>query len=213
VGVVLLTVLLNTWGNQYYARYLGHVHPVLVMMIVSALGFLLLSQLHKKGEFLVTRTFQRTLFLRCLGLVFLFALVAVCVDLNTPFPEDINVPFPESLLFYPSIAFLVEIVFHVVPLYIPLLILDRFRKRDPSKWTVWYAIMAISLIEPTFQVSDMHASPMWVQVVVWINLFLFNGVQLFIFRKFGFLLMYLSRIVYYVIWHLIWGEVRLEVIF
>jgi hypothetical protein len=40
-----------------------------------------------------------------------------------------------------------------------------------------------------------------------------NLAGLFLFRRFGFLPMYALRLFYYLIWHILWGYLRLSVLF
>ena len=72
--------------------------------------------------------------------------------------------------------------------------------------------MRCSLIEPTYQIY-MDAYPVWAMIVVWMNLFSFNVLQLFVFTRYDFVSMYALRLVYYLFWHVIWGSLRLEIIF
>ena len=61
------------------------------------------------------------------SLAALLGIVMILVDTKIIFSADMNVLFPESLLFYPAIGFLVEIVFHVLPLAGLLLVLNSLR--------------------------------------------------------------------------------------
>jgi hypothetical protein len=40
-----------------------------------------------------------------------------------------------------------------------------------------------------------------------------NLVQLTLFRRYDFLTMYAFRLVYYLVWHVAWGHLRLQVLF
>lgn len=151
------------------------------------------------------------------GLAVLFALITILVvDLNVPFPADLNVLFPESLLFYPAIGFFVEILFHVLPLSILLISLTSIFKNANHKNIIWICIIIVSLLEPVFQTMPLFSSnhyPLWAAVVVLLNLFLFNLSQLYIFKRYDFISMYSFRLVYYLIWHIVWGYMRLKILF
>jgi hypothetical protein len=41
----------------------------------------------------------------------------------------------------------------------------------------------------------------------------FNAVQMSIWRHYDFVSMYTMRLVYYLQWHIVWGSVRLHVLF
>ena len=59
-----------------------------------------------------------------------FGIWQACADLFvTRFPKDINVPAPQSLLFYPAIGYVVEVVFHALPLALLLVALDRLPEK------------------------------------------------------------------------------------
>ena len=80
------------------------------------LGFISLSFLLSKKWFTIHKKYSIKKVFPYAGLTVFFALVAILIDINIVYPADMNIPFPESLLFYPIIAFLVEIIFHVVPM-------------------------------------------------------------------------------------------------
>jgi len=128
------------------------------------------------------------------------------------FPEDTNILFPESLLFYPAIAFLVEIVFHVLPTAILLVFLMAIFKTVDQEKLILICIFLVALIEPTFQIR-VGDYPLWALIITWINLYLFNLTQLFVFKHYGFISMYFFRLVYYLMWHIIWGHFRLDLLF
>ena len=56
-------------------------------------------------------------------LVLLSILAVVVADILLRYPEDTNAPWPAALLFYPAIGFVAEILFHVVPLALLMLLL------------------------------------------------------------------------------------------
>jgi hypothetical protein len=76
-------------------------------------------------------------------------------------------------------------------------------------------LLIVALLEPVFQtvLSASGEIPLPGLVAVFVNLFIFNVAQLALFRRSGFLAMYGSRLVYYLIWHIIWGHFRLAIIF
>ena len=44
----------------------------------------------------------------------------------------------------------------------------------------------------------------------WLHIFLFNVFQLLIFRRCDVVSMYSLRFVYYFIWHVVWGHIRVS---
>jgi len=53
----------------------------------------------------------------------------------------------------------------------------------------------------------------WLQAFVAAHVFAINLIQLYVFRRFGFMAIYGFRFVYYACWHVIWGYLRLQLIF
>ncbi len=127
------------------------------------------------------------------------------------FSDTINVRFPLSLLFYPVIALAAEFFFHLLPLYLFL------RWGSPYKSNRIEAlkgpfIYVLALVEPVLQVLfDAGQLTVWATVYLGVHIYVFNIVQLLTFRFNGFWPMYLLRLVYYLIWHIIWGYLRLEI--
>jgi hypothetical protein len=211
-GVVVLTGILYFSDNPFQ-RFIGGINPLIASFFIILLGFISLSFLLSRGWFAIYKKENlRGLFRRSI-LAVPFALITILVvDLNVPFPADLNVLFPESLLFYPAIGFFVEILFHVLPLSIFLLSLTSIFKNANHKNIIWISIIIVSLLEPVFQTMPLFSSshyPLWAATIVLLNLFLFNLSQLYIFKRYDFISMYSFRLVYYLIWHIVWGNIRI----
>jgi hypothetical protein len=148
------------------------------------------------------------------GLAILFALPTILVDISVRFPEDLNILFPQSLLFYPAIAYVVEVLFHLLPLSLLLIVLTSiFKKVDQNK-VIWFCILIVALLEPAYQtIGFIEQYPLWTVIYVGLHVFLFNVVQLSIFKRYDFISMYSFRLVYYILWHIVWGYARLPVLF
>ena len=126
-----------------------------------------------------------------------------------------NVPPPWSLLFYPVIAYVVEVIFHAVPLALLLATLGPlFRKLNRTS-LVWVCIVLASVLEPMFQLraglAAKHLS--WLEVYVGLHVFAFNVVQMYVFRRYDFVSLYSLPLFYYLHWHIIWGYLRLQGLF
>ena len=120
------------------------------------------------------------------------------------------------LYLYPAMAFLVEILFHVLPLAVLLFIIGSILKGAKFEVVFWICVLIVASLEPTYQMKDMVSSnrfQIWAIAFVWIHIFLINFFQLFIFQKQGFISMYTFRLVYYLFWHIAWGYVRLGLLF
>jgi len=148
------------------------------------------------------------------ALATLLTVPVIIVDVLGGFPRDINVALPEALLFYPSIAFVAEIVFHVVPLAALLGALAPALDGLGRERTLWTCILLASAAEPIFQVLMARGdSPGWAVTYLGLHLSAFGLVALYLFKKYDFMTMYAFRATYYVTWHILWGFARLQLLF
>ena len=213
VLVVAATVKLNFSNSLIFERFIGNLNPLITILFSAILGFLLLYLLLSKEWFSIYQKKNHSALLRYAGIVLLFVSVAIYVDLKIGFPADMNILFPESLLFYPVIAFFVEILFHVLPLLVLLFVTTFILKKVPYNKLLWVSIFIVAMLEPTYQAIYMDSNPTWAIVVIWINLYSFNITQLIVFKRYDFISMFALRLVYYLFWHIIWGSMRLELIY
>ncbi len=147
------------------------------------------------------------------GIAVLFGFEVIVADVwFAEYPADINIPFPRSLLFYPTIGFIVEISFHLLPLAAGIFALSRFTKL-PKRKVVWVSIFATSALEPLYQMWFSNHDSLITLIYTGIHVFLFSLVQLLVFKRFGFISMYGFRLVFYAIWHVAWGTLRLDLLF
>jgi len=215
-GAVGLAAILQLSDPSIFPRFIGTIHPLIAFPLVGILGSGLLVLMLRRGWF---TSFEREHLKwggRCAAVGALFALVTVVLDLKVVFPPDINVAFPAALLFYPAIGFVVEVVFHLLPLSILLLALSAIPRIISPRRAMLLAIAIVSLLEPIFQTLPMAASdhyPLWAVVFLGLHLALFNGFQLLSFRRFDFVTMYAARLGYYLVWHVVWGDLRLLLLF
>jgi hypothetical protein len=137
-----------------------------------------------------------------------FAILVVIVDRFAGI-EVTNVPAPWSLLFYPSIALVVEVVFHMAPLALLVVSLRSIAPAYTDR-AAWACILLVSLLEPIYQLrySLADQSLSWLEAYIWAHVWGINLVQLFLFRRFGFASMYGMRLAYYFLWHIVWGYMR-----
>ena len=216
IGILGLTGIGYSSHNLLFQRFLGRANPLLAIIFIILLGVILLSVLLSQGWFAIYKKENLKGLFRSSGLAALLGLIAILVDLKIVSPADMNVLFPESLLFYPTIGFLVEILFHVLPLSVLLIILTSMFRTISYKKIIWVCILIVSLLEPIYQTIWMGSSnqyPLWAVVYVGFHVFLINLFQLIIFKRYDFISMYLFRLVYYLFWHIGWGHIRLKVLF
>lgn len=215
LGVVGAAWALHLAHSQAFQPYFGDVNPVLATTFVSLLGVASAAYLnsrrwfaiHSKGEF------RRSL-IWSVSLATLLVIPVVVVDIFGGFPKDLNVAAPQSLLFYPVMALIAEVAFHVVPLSLLILVLGPLLMRMGRETTLWFCIIAASMIEPSFQVAwGSEKSPLWANAYVGLHVFAFNMLELYLFKRYGFFSMYMFRIIYYAYWHILWGYLRLQLLY
>ena len=120
-----------------------------------------------------------------------------------------NVPTPDALLFYPAIGLLVEVCLHAVPLAVLVALFARSGIKNDR--TFWLMAIAVATLEAGFQLGAATTLP--TAAFSGIQLLTFGLVQLYVFRRFGFMSMYTFRLAYYFMWHIVWGAVRLHWLF
>ena len=212
--IAILTGILYVRNAFLFQAFFGKLHPYLAVLIVILLGTILSVFFLSRGWFVIQKAGEFKGILIAAGLAALPGLVIILIDLKAVFPEDVNRPFPDSLFFYPIFGFVVEVVFHMLPLALLLFILNSIFKLNFEK-IIWPCILVVALLEPIFQTVLGFSEPYstWVTVCVFLNILLINLFQLSIFKRYDFVSMFSFRLVYYAIWHIVWGQLRLSLLF
>jgi len=189
---------------------MGSADPILTVVIVSGAGVLVLTWLQRQRQFAIWRDGHRAWPVLTL-MAGLLAVPMIVVDVLGGFPSLFNVQAPHSLLFYPTIALVAEITFHVLPVGAASLTGKWIFPRADRGRFLTAAIIAIALIEPLLQVSWFAGrSPVWVSAFLGVCVYVVNLTGLYLFRRFDFFTMYFFRFVYYAVWHVAWGYVRVR---
>ena len=207
IGSVVVAAGFELSGSGAYRFLFGELSATLITLVTCALGGLSLVHLDRRGWFSWGDA-ERMQYAKIVALGLVLPLPVILVDLVGGFPADINLRSPDALAFYPAIAVVAQMVFHVIPLAVASLAW-RASERAPR-----LALVIAVLIEPVLQVIwGAEQSPAWANAYVGIHLLAFNVVEVMIFRRFGFLPMYVFRFAYYVVWHIGWGHARLTLLF
>lgn len=201
--------------SGFFRPFFGDIPPVLAVSGIAVGGAASLGFLRSRDwfEIIPAKGLGRGLAVAAIAGT-LLGLEAILTESSNlvRFDEDINVRLPWSVLFYPVIAYVVEVVFHALPLALLLAALgSRFGKQHPDR-LVWSCILAISIIEPVYQLSISDRVSLS-EAYVAVHVFAINIVQFYVFRRYGFVSMYSLRLVYYTWWHIIWGYFRLQWLF
>jgi len=213
-GQIGAAAILRTTGSSYFHRFFGGLDPVLVAALACAFGAGSLAWLRRHRWFEIHRAGAGwRAFLPVAAAATALALVMILFDVFVTFPADINVPPPDSLLFYPLMGYVVECAFHAMPLAL-LLTLVR-TNTDPRAGVFWLIVVVVALLEPVFQTRAAPPAgfPLWASAYVGLHIFAINLIQLVVFTRRGFVSMYGFRLVYYLWWHIVWGWLRLGLLF
>lgn len=215
-----LSIIVTALGSILYyldadpfIRFLGNLNPLLAIIISIFTGLFLLKYLINKANFSIYKRSNTKNSLILIGLAFLFGIEIIVADIwFIEYPADINIPFPKSLLFYPTIGFIVEVFFHLLPLSIIIFILSQFSNLSLIK-VIWISLISVSILEPIYQMWFVSQNSLLIVIYTGIHVFLFSLTQLLIFKRFDFISMYLFRLVFYSIWHIFWGYHRVDILF
>ncbi len=192
-----------------YNTILGDINPMIFFTASSVVAYLSLIYIDKFEWHFIDRQFTINRSLYYISISMLLGLMPVLIDIWQPFPRDINVLFPDSIIFYPTIGVAAEIIFHLIPLVILILIFkNRLAKLS------WVFIIIPAAVEPTFQIMSGNTLDMLSlkDMLIFLEILIFSIVQMRTFMKFGFIAMYICRLGFYLTWHFVWGELRLELL-
>ncbi len=214
--IMAATTILTLEQAFLFQRFFSSYNPLMVVGLTTVVGLFCLYFLNS-GEWYsvhkIARAREGILFSSVVATC--LVLPTILVDIAQPFPRDMNVLLPASLLFYPTMGFVVEVIFHLLPLTIllvgPGIILSGRHKPK----LLWGATIIVAFVEPAFQVAFAYVGQTldWKAFYLSVHLFIFGLVQLYVFRRYGFLQMYGFRLIYYLHWHVIWGSLRLPLLF
>ena len=196
--------------------YFGNVPPVLAAILVCSVGTAALYVLHTRLSFFVyVPGTSRRGWLAAVVLAFPFMLSIALIDTLFRFPMDINVPLPTALIFYLAMGYVAQMALHVAPLAVLLSIGNVLFSSGTGRQLIWISFVLVATLETVFQVrvSLAGGDPAALTAFVAAHLFLFGLVELWLFRRFDYVSMYLFRMVYYGFWHLTWGTLRLQWLF
>ena len=212
ITVFIISCVLYVAKPAVYRILLGNFNPLAVVLLLAIMGYFLLDRLSAKGFSAYKPVCFTARLPYLVGAAFL-GLGMIFVDYLAHLPEDINILFPYSLLYYPIFGYIVEVLFHMTPLFLVFTIADRFIELDESR--ILYFLMLVSVLEPVFQLGLGFSVqvPLWTTVYIGLNIFFINLFQLLSYKRLDFVSMYAFRLTYYLFWHVIWGNLRLSLFF
>ncbi len=214
--VAALSVLLAFTDGAVYRRFTGNVSPLGTYLAAAVLGAAVLYCMLKRRWFSILKRGGPAERWRVPALAFVFGVIIAVADWVIVFPEGMNVPFPRSLIFYPVIGFIVEVFFHLLPLGLLLYVISKTFGVTRAAGSRGFSIVIVSLLEPLYQAVNMydpHRYSPGTVAFVFVHVWLVNLSGLWFLRKYDFISMYTFRLFYYLCWHVIWGYLRLGLLF
>lgn len=195
-----------------FERFIGGVSPIVAVGVAGLVGMASLSILDTRGW--VGTDPRRRGLARSTLLAGGFGAAILIADSTLGFGESINISWPTSILFYPVMGFVAEVAFHLAP----LALVDVVTRR--TSWTLGAGkaiapLVLVASIEAVYQLlgsATAETSP-WLLAYLALHMSVFGFLGLTALRRHGFGAMMWLRLVYYLIWHVVWGALRLEVLF
>ncbi|MBA4225449.1 MAG: hypothetical protein C0456_02370 [Hyphomonas sp.] len=214
LGAAILLGVLHHIAPGSTARFFGGLHPLPIVLAITGAGLLGLRLLRAPGGWALAGSRPRPAIQAILALACAlpFCVAVTLADLAFRFPEGINLTGGAGAVFYPAMAVVAVICFHILPAAL-IAGLRRALTRPAGRPLPWLpAALAAALVEPLFQISHAGAfSP--ISGFTFLHVFAFNLLALHLLRVWGFLPSLLMRLGYYAWWHLIWGALRLDLLF
>lgn len=208
---VAAVCVLELQGSDAYRSVLGVTHPVALSLVVTTLGLFGIQFMEQRGVITSAMAVRKGWAAGVL-IGMLLPIPVIVVDILGGFSPNINILAPDALLFYPSVALIAEIVFHVAPLGGVALIAEIWTKAARRLEAAGVAVAV--MVEPVLQVAwSVGHSPPWANAYVGFHLVVFNAVAVYLLRRYGFLGACMLRVSYYMVWHIIWGHIRLDLLF
>ncbi len=216
LSIFLLAASLYFTNPTIFQTYLGNLNPLLVIGILYSISIFVLAYFLSQGWFIFNKEKFFSGFRYSLPLTIGLAFVIVVVDLMFPLPQDLNKPFPDSLWFYPVMGYVVEVIFHLIPLSLLLILFSQPFQKISEEKRIWVSIFLVSILEPILQLSFGFANeypPIVEGYSNGLHVFFINFLQLTCFKRYDFLSMFSFRMIYYLFWHILWGYIRLIILF
>ena len=209
VGAVALTAWQTDVDRSVFERFFGAVNPTGVMIVAALVGGIAMASLQGNSDFaMIGPGASRDAVSITAWAVPVLAAAAIGADLVLRFPEDTNVAVPDALRFYPAIAVFVESTLHLVPIAVLVALLGAPTGLDVTFWRI---AIPVALVEAVLQAA--YATSIGTSIFSAVHLTVFGVVQVWMFWRFGFAWMLGFRLAYYALWHVVWGAVRLELLF
>jgi hypothetical protein len=121
--------------------------------------------------------------------------------------SSIHIDWPASAFIYPGGAIIVEVIYRLFLVPLLLWLISSLILRGRSQNAIFWILAALtSLLEPLSQDLSgvLHEPQHLTFALVFVEDFALNFVQAAMFRKYGFFSAVWVRIVFYILWHVLW---------
>ncbi len=205
--------VLRNVESAEFERFIGGISPIVAVSVSGVVGAAALAILDTSGW--VGSDPKRRGLVRSTGLAIALGAAIILADWSLGFGEAINVAWPASMLFYPVMAFIAEVAFHLAPLALIVTATRRWGRPKSMSTAVVIPIVAVALLEAVYQIlgSASEGISRWLLAYLGVHMCVFAIAGLTSLRRYGFGAMMWLRLVYYAIWHLAWGVLRLDLLF
>ena len=132
---------------------------------------------------------------------------------TTLFAQDagvaFNAPWPASPLFYTAGAIVVEVFYRLLPVPLLLWLISNVVLRGRAQTQIfWILAVLSSLLEPADQdLRELgHGASLTLVAPAFVIDLVLNLAQVVMFRRYGFVAAIATRVVFYVVWHVVYGN-------
>ena len=120
---------------------------------------------------------------------------------------SINVAFPASLLFYSGGAIILEVLYRLILITLPLWLIANVILRQRGQTQVfWVLALLTSALEPANQIT-LLAGHLELMLVAGGATYGMNVLEALLLRRYGFLAPLILRLAYYFVWHIVGGAI------
>jgi hypothetical protein len=115
---------------------------------------------------------------------------------------------PGSLLFYAGGAVIVEVIYRLLPIPVLMWLISNVLLRGRGQSAAfWVLALLTSALEPLSQdLPALQAGAVLVASTQFVAHYAFNFIQAVLFRRSGFLAAIVVRMAFYLVWHIIYGN-------
>lgn len=142
--------------------------------------------------------------------------IFILLDLAYRLPADLNVSFPQSIPFYLAGGFFVEVILHLLPLSVFVWLFGAKLLGEARLEPVFWIVAGLTAaLEPLMQFTlpPFSRYPVSFVLLGGLALYLINLTQLYFFKRAGFFALLSYRWSFYLLWHILWGPLRLAWMF